>query len=53
MLNAIPPSGAGAVKVTDAVEVAPPTTVVGLRVNEARLGSGGTRVTVTPYETPP
>ena len=35
-----PAGGAGAVRVTVPIDAAPPVTVVGLRVNEARLADG-------------
>ena len=37
-----PAAGAGAVSITVPIDVAPPLTVVGLRVNEARLADADT-----------
>jgi hypothetical protein len=45
-----PPEGAGPVRVTVAVEEAPPTTVVGFRVNDFK--AGGFSVSVADFVTP-
>lgn len=48
-----PPSGAGAVSVTVPVVVSPLSIVSGLKLSEAKNGSGGTNVKVPVWEIPP
>ena len=49
----MPPEGAGALSVTVPVEVAPPTTVVGLRVNaDSTADAGGSKLIVADLITP-
>ncbi len=51
-----PAAGAGAVRITVPIDVAPPVTVLGLRVNEAKLadadGGGGNRLIDADFVTP-